>query len=402
MAFRDKASSHLIAVTLVICNVLISTGSDIHLPALPMLVKDLGTTDFLGKLVFIIFFIGASVSRFIWGPISDYIGRRKVMFLLLGIQIPSQYMCIVANNIETLLFWRAFQSLGAGVISVVGTAIIADVFKDKNRVSYFALLELSFPIAFIIAPILGAILLDIFDTWRAGFALVFIFLIIVFLLVYFIVPETRSVQIQEPFEMRHYWKVISDLRFFTYSTVSSLIIASYVLYVVNAPFIYIVGLKLGNEKYAVVQFLPMVFNLFGLYLYKLLLNKLSVTQVADIGLKALIVVIPLYLGIASGYLPMHAEVLVSAVCVQSLLVPFILPGLTSRSIDLFPKRKGLVSSCLGGFRAIYQVSITTLFSYFIGSNTAQLFLIQAIIVSAAISGYYYVEHKRIRSNEKRI
>lgn len=386
---RDNSHPHFVAWTLVLCNVMLIMGSDIHLPALPNLVADLNTTEFLGQMVFMMFFVGASFSRLIWGPVSDKIGRRKVLFILLGVQIPSQFMCMIADNIYSLLFWRAFQSLGAGVVSVVGTAIIADLFKEKERAKYYALLELSFPIGFIIAPVLGAYLLEMTGTWRTGFQVYFVALILILLICYFVVPETNKSKNTEAFRLNAYFKVIGDLRFFVFTSVVSLIVASYVLYVVNAPFIFITDYHVSPTLYAIYQLLPMVFNFLGLLLYRYVLVSRSIYEASALGMKSLIIVLPIYFIIAIDLFPIEPWVIVLAVCIQSLIVPLVIPGLTSMAMDLFPNSKGLASSCIAGFRSFYQVMITILFSYFVASTANYVFMMKFLIVGSAIASFLW-------------
>jgi DHA1 family bicyclomycin/chloramphenicol resistance-like MFS transporter len=376
-------------------------GSDIHLPAMPTIVRDLHTSDFMAQLVFIIFFVGAAFSRMIWGPISDIYGRRKVLFILLSIQIPSQFMCIIATNVWSLLFWRAFQSLGAGVISVIGTAIIADIFEEKERAKYYGYLELSFPIGFIIAPVLGAYLVDTFHTWRAGFIAVFIFLIITLIACYFIIPETRSkTEKSEPLRIKSYLKVICHREFFTFASVISAVIGVFILYVVNAPFIYMVNMGISTDEFAFFQLLPMIFNILGLFVYKSLLSKFSVKQITRLGLKLLTLVLPMYFGIAFGFFSESVYNYVLAVCIQSLIVPLFIPGLTSRCMDIFPDSKGLASSCLGGFRSFYQVTITIIISYYISASAQALFFVKGVVITFAIIGFFYVDRNARRKHKK--
>lgn len=384
---------HLIAWSLVVCNIMLIMGSDIHLPALPFLVADLGGTEFQGQLVFLIFFVGASFSRLIWGPISDKFGRRRVMFILLGLQIPTQIMCIFAQDIMSLIFWRALQSLGAGIISVVGTAIIADIFREKNRAKYYALLELSFPIGFMIAPVLGAWLLEYTGSWRAGFIFFLGLLFLVLIICYFVIPETNKVKSNDVISLGSYITVMTNLDFFVYTSVVSLIIASYILYVVNAPFIFISDYSISPTVYSIYQLLPMLFNLLGLLIYRYILNSNSIYNASKIGMKALTAVLPFYLFFAVSPVTLEPWMIVAAVCLQSLIVPLIIPGLTSMAMDLYPNSRGLASSCIAGFRSFYQVAVSVSFGYFMSTTTSYIFMMKFLIVFSAIVSFFWLARK---------
>src|SRR4051812_9420127 len=75
MSTLNKNSNPQFVVFLIVfINMFIIMGTDIHLPALPAMQKDLGATEFQSQLVLIVFFIGAIFSRLFWGPMSDRYG----------------------------------------------------------------------------------------------------------------------------------------------------------------------------------------------------------------------------------------------------------------------------------------------------------------------------------------
>lgn len=58
-----------------------SLSTDIYLPAMPMMAKDLQGD---AKLTITGFLIGFCIAQLIWGPISDRYGRRLPLFIGLG------------------------------------------------------------------------------------------------------------------------------------------------------------------------------------------------------------------------------------------------------------------------------------------------------------------------------
>lgn len=59
-----------------------------------------------------------------------------------------------------LIFWRAFQGLGAGAIMPVSYTIIADIYPFEKRGKILGLNGAIWGIASIISPVLGGILVD--------------------------------------------------------------------------------------------------------------------------------------------------------------------------------------------------------------------------------------------------
>ena len=87
-----------------------SLSTDIYLPAMPMMAKDLQGD---AELTITGFLIGFCIAQLIWGPISDRYGRRLPLFIGLGLFIIGSVGCALSTDIVQIVFWRVFQALGA-------------------------------------------------------------------------------------------------------------------------------------------------------------------------------------------------------------------------------------------------------------------------------------------------
>ena len=86
-----------------------SLSTDIYLPAMPMMARDLhGNVE----LTITGFLVGFCIAQLIWGPLSDRFGRRLPLFIGLGLFIIGSIGCALSRNIEQIVFWRVFQALG--------------------------------------------------------------------------------------------------------------------------------------------------------------------------------------------------------------------------------------------------------------------------------------------------
>ena len=73
-----------------------SLSTDMYLPALPLMERDLG-----GQVEYTItgFLLGFALAQLVWGPISDRIGRKKVLymglclFILGSLGLPGLLIC---------------------------------------------------------------------------------------------------------------------------------------------------------------------------------------------------------------------------------------------------------------------------------------------------------------------
>ncbi len=122
----------------------------------------------LGSLYAVLQFVFAPI----WGRLSDYLGRRKVLIYTLAGTAFGYGLWIFAGNFWVLVFSRVIGGIASGNLSVA-TAAIADVTSRESRSKGMALVGIAFGLGFILGPALGgyASTVTIADPSMATFAL---------------------------------------------------------------------------------------------------------------------------------------------------------------------------------------------------------------------------------------
>lgn len=143
-------------------------ATDMYLPALPLIVEDLGTTQAMVQLTLSGFMFGLAVGQLIVGPISDAAGRKKLLVGGATIALVSSVIAAMAPNIEILIFCRLLQGLGSGACIVLARAVIPDLAAGKRAAKAFALMMTIQGIAPVAAPVLGGVLVEPIG-WRGLF-----------------------------------------------------------------------------------------------------------------------------------------------------------------------------------------------------------------------------------------
>ena len=138
---------------------------DINLPAIPATAADLGASLTTSQLTVTIFFGGFAIGQLVWGPLSDRIGRKPGVLIGTVIYVLATVGCALAPDMDTLLLLRAVQGFGAGAGSVLGRAIIRDLFDGPQMARMLSLALAAFITAPIVAPTIGAVILS-FASWR--------------------------------------------------------------------------------------------------------------------------------------------------------------------------------------------------------------------------------------------
>lgn len=103
------------------------------------------------------------------GPLSDALGRKRVMIGGLIIYLIGMFGCVLAPNLGSLILLRVLQGMSAGAATIVSRVVIRDMFSGAEAQRLMARVMMIFSVAPAIAPIFGGWLLLLGD-WRWVFA----------------------------------------------------------------------------------------------------------------------------------------------------------------------------------------------------------------------------------------
>ena len=94
-----------------------------------------------------------------FGRLSDHWGRKRTIYLGLGIFAFGSFLAAIAENIYLLIVGRAIQ--GAGAISAVVIALASDLTSSENRTKVMAVIGMTIGATFILSLLIGPIVGDL-------------------------------------------------------------------------------------------------------------------------------------------------------------------------------------------------------------------------------------------------
>lgn len=166
---------------------------DMYLPALPQMADDFDVSTQQVANSVPAYFLGLAIGQLIYGPVSDRIGRKTPLYFGLVLYIAASFLCIFADSEWSLIAARIVQALGGCVGVVIARAAIRDRLSMQASAQAFASMMIVTTIAPIIAPTLGAWVLNVFE-WQYIFALLMLVGVLCLGCVHFFFEETLPVE----------------------------------------------------------------------------------------------------------------------------------------------------------------------------------------------------------------
>ncbi|NYT59714.1 MFS transporter [Alcaligenaceae bacterium] len=170
--------------------------------ALPTVVAELNGFD-LYAWVATAYLLTSVITIPIFGRLGDYYGRKPFVLASCVVFMSASVLCGIADSMLQLVFARALQGIGGGMLVGTAFACIPDLFPDSHvRLRWQILLTSAFGIANAVGPTLGGILTE-YAGWRSVF---FVNLPVGFLSLFFLwryLPRIRQIQ---PSHIRLDWQ----------------------------------------------------------------------------------------------------------------------------------------------------------------------------------------------------
>ena len=143
-------------------------ATTIFLPGLPGIANDLQTTLSAAQMMLPAYLGAFAIAQLVVGPLSDALGRRRVIIGGLGLFSLASLAAALAPDIGWLLTARAVQASGACATMVVARAIIRDTAQGNAAARAMSALAIAMAVGPSAAPLIGGQLVTWFD-WRATF-----------------------------------------------------------------------------------------------------------------------------------------------------------------------------------------------------------------------------------------
>ncbi|MCC8380401.1 MFS transporter [Xenorhabdus sp. PB30.3] len=190
---ESKLNHTLLQFILILLSGLGPTSFQIFLPSVPSLVTYFGTTPATANLTVSLSMISFAIACLVYGRLADRLGRRTILLLGMAILILGSFICLSAQSIEAVILGRIIQPAGGAAGVIAARIIVMDIYHSEKAANVMSKLVASMMISPLLGVPLGGLLTDNFG-WRSNFILIGAIAAIVFIIIFFSLPESRKAQ----------------------------------------------------------------------------------------------------------------------------------------------------------------------------------------------------------------
>ncbi|WP_087509546.1 Bcr/CflA family efflux MFS transporter [Cellulomonas iranensis] len=279
-----------------------AVSTDIYLPSLPEVARDLGTTAAAAQLTIAGMMVGGALGQLVVGPVSDRFGRRLPVLVGVALHVVTSLLCAIAPAIVPLVALRVAQGFFNAAATVVAMALIRDRFVGSDASRLMSRLMLVIGVAPLFAPSVGGLIAGELG-WRAVFVALALFGASVWVLVLLKMPETLPAERRRTGGVRTalagYAHLLRDRHFVALAVLPGLMMAVLMTYVVASPFVLQEGYGLTEHQFALLFAVNGVGLVLGAQVNAAIVRRVSpirilrVVQVATVVLTGALLVVAL-------------------------------------------------------------------------------------------------------------
>ncbi|WP_350454546.1 MFS transporter [Slackia heliotrinireducens] len=155
---------------LLLIHIFLILAEDMYAPALSSMMREFSVSAALLNMTMFAFFFTMAFGIIVFGPISDRLGRRKVLIGCCVLFAICSAGCAASPSVAVLTAFRVGQAIGYGGVVTLVTAMVGDAYDVEGTKVAMTLLQSTIIIGPTVAPFLGTFLMAHWG-WRSIFVL---------------------------------------------------------------------------------------------------------------------------------------------------------------------------------------------------------------------------------------
>jgi DHA1 family bicyclomycin/chloramphenicol resistance-like MFS transporter len=320
----------------------------LYSPAMTLLIAALHTTEQAVRATITVYLFGFAAAQLICGPLSDRFGRRPILIGCLILYIVGSVASAAAGSITALILGRLVQGIGACGGVALSRVMVVDRFAGNGAARIISLMSLILSVAPAAAPIIGGTLITV-TSWRVLFVILAVYGAVLLGLVWRF-PETNERRDPRATKLRslavNYAMLITSRAFISQVVLTSLAIGGFYASQTLSPFVLMGRLGLSSPVFGVITASLMLSYLIGSLATNRLLRVVAMSRLVLAG-ALMVLAAALALALGLRFLGLGIAEIIAPMCLWMLGFAFIMPGVTTTALALFPRNAGSASALMG-------------------------------------------------------
>lgn len=282
----NKSVGLKLTISLAIIVALGPAAIDMYLASMPNMAQDLNTSYASTQITLTVFLIFMGLGQLFFGPWSDAIGRKTPLLLGLVTYIGASIWAALALNLESLIFARALQGIGASMAIVVVMSMVRDLTEGAAAAQLYALLNTIVALGPIVAPAIGGVIGAHYG-WRGVMFALGVSGIIVFINTLCTLEESLAVKDRIKLNFgsitKNYLNILKNKIFIFNLLALSAVYFFLFAYIGGSSFVYQTGYGLSSEQFGLVFGLTSISLILGASSSAYFVKKIPISLLALIG-----------------------------------------------------------------------------------------------------------------------
>lgn len=375
---------------------------DALLPALDIIGIAVGVTNPAhNQLLITLFFLGLGTGPLLFGPISDSIGRKPVVYMGFGLFIFASLLCVYSQSLELMITGRVLQGVSLSAPRTISIAMIRDKYSGDYMARVMSFVTVVFILVPIIAPAMGKWILDFYG-WEAIFHVQVLFGILVAAWFWRRQPETLIPRKRTSFRgsvfVSGYKELLNYRQTMLFTVIWGFITGSFLVYLSTAQQIF-------QEQYALKESFPYIFAALAItigtatLLNGTLVLRYGMLRLVTVSMAAYVLTSLVYIALfASSGNPSFGTLLIFF-ALQFFAVGFLFGNLRALAMEPVGHIAGIGAAITGFIATIMGVAISTYIGQFVIDSVLPMFIgfLVCGLISFVVLAYFFLSKKGIQS-----
>ncbi|BET95750.1 MFS transporter [Xenorhabdus taiwanensis] len=331
-------------------------NNTLFIPSLPHMSIPLGTSDSFLQFSVTLTLLAFGFSQLVYGPLSDYYGRRPVVLIGLIIFFLGNLVCLFAISGVMFLIGKVITGLGVGCVGPIARAIARDLSDGKKLLKLMGILVMFMSIVPAISPMLGGAIQGYLG-WRMNFIALCIIALIFIMFLYFTLPETNQHRGEESnlFSFSrifvNYRELLLHGEFLRMALFNMFGYAAELVFLLSSSYVLQEHFHIPPQQFGLIPLAIVPCVMIGNFIVTKLSSYFDVKVICTIGI-LLILLGSVFMLIFSELMPSTILSFIIPMMIVALGEGIVTPSSTARCMDLYGKKAGYAGAAVGAIAMV--------------------------------------------------